>query len=192
MLSCLANGTSIRCCSHSCSTTMRRARIYPWTRMPRSHALSRSHTQPPVLGGLHHQYVRTNLRQALRLHRPLAARRLPDQGRRAASPRRTNFSIAYWTRSDNLRFVVVLTAGTNVGDDSRTLDEGGRITWRGFITLLSRRDPSPLLRKNFHHDLCGCLGAESSSISPRSNRFLIKCTPLPMNSFNTSRPCSAP
>lgn len=106
--------------------------------------------------------------------------------------RRTSFSIAYWTRSDDLRFVVVLTAGTNVGDDSRTLDEGGRITWRGFITLLSRRDPSPLLRKNFHHDLCGCLGAESSSISPRSNRFLIKCTPLPMNSFNTSRPCSAP
>ena len=38
---CLANDTSVTCCSHTCSTTMRRARTYPWTRTRRSHALSR-------------------------------------------------------------------------------------------------------------------------------------------------------
>ena len=29
MLSCLANGTSVTCCSHTCNTTMGRARTYP-------------------------------------------------------------------------------------------------------------------------------------------------------------------
>ncbi len=57
---CLVNDTSVTCCCHTSSTTMRRARTLDKDApIPRAvEAIGRILSRP-VLGGLHHQYVRT-------------------------------------------------------------------------------------------------------------------------------------
>ena len=55
------------CCSYTCSTTMGRARTYPWTRMRRSHALSRllvAYSAAPSWADCITNMCGSNLRQA--------------------------------------------------------------------------------------------------------------------------------